>query len=642
MSGSGSGGSSYRAVGGGEESKAGGGSSSAATALMMEQSGSGSGGQKAAADSSANGGVSTSNGGIVRLSGGDRFKTFVGRLLATKSVDVLQQQGRHSELHRSLGAWDLTMLGVGEIVGTGIFVLTGTAAANNAGPAVVISFIIAGVASMFAALCYSELASIIPVAGSAYTYSYATLGSFVGWTIGWDLCLEYLVGAATVCVGWSAYLRSFLKSVGYDMPSRWSRSPIGWDPARGGFHATGDYLDLPAMAIALAMTGLLIFGVKESARINSVIVGIKLAVIVVFIIAMAPKVDPKNWSPFVPPNDGTFGHYGLSGIFQGASVVFFSYIGFDSVSCCAQECKKPERDLPIGTLASLGVCTVLYILVALVATGLVPYYQYKGVAHPISYAVEGIPGYDWLAIFINIGAIAGLTSVILVSLMSQPRIFYSMAVDGFVPRTAAKVHPKYKTPWVTTIISGCLCALCAGVLPIEVLSELTSVGTLFAFVLVCLGVAVLRHRRPNLERKFKVPLGPYLIPGLGALASGFLICTSTRETIYRLLAWMGVGWVIYFAYGFERSAKQIDAVALPTAHEHEGPAVAGLAGAAATVATAAAEQEGEDAAEQELVDVTDMVSHSHHSHSGSGEQQPPRSWLSWGGSSQRSASGQKE
>lgn len=593
MSGSGSS-SSYRAVGG-EESKAGGGGVSAA-APMMEQSGSG-GNQKAAASSSTSiNAVSSSSGGSMPLARGERVKRIVGQMMATKSVDVLKQQGAHSDLHRSLGAWDLTMLGVGEIVGTGIFVLTGTAAANNAGPAVVISFIIAGVASMFAALCYSELASIIPVAGSAYTYSYATLGSFIGWTIGWDLCLEYLVGAATVCVGWSAYLRSFLKSVGYDMPTRWSRSPIGWDPEQGGFHATGDYVDLPAMFIALSMTTLLIFGVKESARINSVIVGIKLTVIVVFILAMAPKVDPRNWSPFVPPNDGIFGHYGLSGIFQGASVVFFSYIGFDSVSCCAQECKKPERDLPIGTLSSLAVCTVLYILVALVATGLVPYYQYKGVAHPISYAVEGVPGYGWLAIFINIGAIAGLTSVILVSLMSQPRIFYSMAVDGFVPRFAAKVHPKYKTPWVTTIISGSLCALCAGVLPIEVLSELTSVGTLFAFVLVCLGVAVLRRRRPNLERKFKVPLGPYLIPGLGALSSGFLICTSTRETIYRLLAWMAIGWVIYFAYGFERSAKQIDAVALPMTTHEGAPAGEGAA-------------EDVSGGEQELVDVTDMVSH---------------------------------
>jgi APA family basic amino acid/polyamine antiporter len=387
------------------------------------------------------------------------------------------------------------------------------------------------------------------------------------------------------------------------------------------------------MAIALAMTGLLVFGVKESAHINSVIVGIKLAVIVVFIVAMAPKVDPKNWAPFIPPNDGSFGHYGVSGIFQGASVVFFSYIGFDSVSCCAQECKRPERDLPVGTLASLGVCTVLYILVALVATGLVPYYQYKGVAHPISYAVEGIPGYDWLAILINVGAIAGLTSVILVSLMSQPRIFYSMAVDGFVPRAAAKVHPKYRTPWVTTVISGCLCALCAGILPIEVLSELTSVGTLLAFVLVCTGVAVLRRRRPDLERKFKVPLGPYFIPGLGALTSGFLICTCTRETIYRLLAWMAIGWVIYFAYGFERSSKQIDAVALPIVE----PGAAGR--------TVLAEGKGEeDAAEQELVDVTDMVHNhrdSHGSHSGHGGHNPGSARLSRGGSGASSGGGRE-
>jgi APA family basic amino acid/polyamine antiporter len=489
-------------------------------------------------------------------------KGYFGRMFTTKCVDLLAEQGANSELHRTLGAWDLTMLGVGEIVGTGIFVLTGTAAANNAGPAVVISFVIAGIASMFAALCYSELASIIPVAGSAYTYSYATLGSFIGWTIGWDLCLEYLVGAATVCVGWSAYLRSFLSACGYDMPTKWSRSPVGWDMQKGAFHMTGDYIDLPAMAIALLMTIVLIFGIKESARINSVIVMIKISVIIIFIIAMGPKVDTANWKPFVPPNDGTFGHYGLSGVFQGASVVFFSYIGFDSVSCCAQECKKPERDLPIGTLSSLAVCTTLYILVALIATGLLPYYEFKGIAHPISYAVEGIEGYKWLAMFINIGAIAGLTSVILVSLMSQPRIFYAMAVDGFVPAFCGKIHPKYKTPWVTTIITGVLCSLCAGILPIEVLSELTSVGTLFAFVLVCVGVSVLRYRRPNLERKFKVPLGPWLIPGLGASISFLLICTSTLQTIYRLLGWMAIGWVIYFAWGFENSQKALERTSL--------------------------------------------------------------------------------
>ena len=489
-------------------------------------------------------------------------KGYFGRMFTTKCVDLLAEQGANSELHRTLGAWDLTLLGVGEIVGTGIFVLTGTAAANNAGPAVVISFVIAGIASMFAALCYSELASIIPVAGSAYTYSYATLGSFIGWTIGWDLCLEYLVGAATVCVGWSAYLRSFLSACGYDMPSRWSRSPVGWDVQKGEFHITGDYLDLPAMAIALLMTTILVFGIKESARFNAVVVIIKIGVIIIFIIAMGPKVDTANWSPFVPPNEGRFGQYGVSGIFQGASVVFFSYIGFDSVSCCAQECKKPERDLPIGTLSSLAVCTVLYILVALIATGLLPYYEFKGVAHPISFAVEGIEGYKWLVMLINFGAIAGLTSVILVSLMSQPRIFYAMAVDGFVPAFCGKIHPKYKTPWVTTIITGALCSLCAGILPIEVLSELTSVGTLFAFVLVCVGVSVLRYRRPNLERKFKVPLGPWLIPGLGAASSFLLICTSTPQTIYRLLGWMAIGWIIYFAWGFQNSQKALDRTSL--------------------------------------------------------------------------------
>jgi APA family basic amino acid/polyamine antiporter len=354
----------------------------------------------------------------------------------------------------------------------------------------------------------------------------------------------------TVAVGWSAYLQSFLHSAfGVVLPPAIAGAPLLWKEHH--VEMTGAVCDLPAVLITLAVTGILIFGVRESSKFNDVVVAIKVIVVLLFLVFTASHVDPANWQPFIPPNEGTFGHMGVSGVFQGATTVFFAYIGFDAVTTTAQECKNPQRDLPIGVLVSLAVCTVLYILVSLVLTGLVPYHELN-VAHPISYAVEKI-GMNWLATLISIGAIAGLTSVLLMSLMGQPRIFYAMAKDGLFPKVATRIHPKYKTPHITTAITGVCCAICAGVLPIDILGELTSIGTLFAFFLVSLGVMILRIQRPDLPRKFKVPLGNFIVPILGMVFSGVLVGTATTATILRLLVWMLIGCVLYFCYGYHNS-----------------------------------------------------------------------------------------
>ncbi|RKP24494.1 amino acid/polyamine/organocation transporter, APC superfamily, partial [Syncephalis pseudoplumigaleata] len=446
----------------------------------------------------------------------------------------------------------LTGLGIGAIIGTGIFVLTGTAAANYAGPAVVISFIISGLAAAFAALSYSELSSMIPVAGSAYTYTYATMGEFLAWTIGWDLILEYLVGAATVSVGWSGYMVSFLETVsGTTFSKKLIQAPVRFDQATQAFEATGNYMNLPAIVIVLVVTVVLVFGIKASARFNAAMVVVKLTVILLFIFACCSKVNSDYYTPFVPERTDD-GKYGGKGIFTASTVVFFAYIGFDAVSTAAQEAKNPQRDLPIGILTSLVVCTVLYIAVAAVLVGLLPYAE-LGVAHPLTYAIEKALGWKWLVIIINIGAIAGLTSVMLILLMGQPRIFYAMACDGLFPRFVAKVHPKFHTPYITTIITGIVCAVAGGVLPIDVLGEMTSIGTLFAFFLVNVGVIILRFTAKDTPRRFKVPGGPFLIPGIGAILSVGLIATATVPTIERLFIWMAIGFVIYFGYGYRHS-----------------------------------------------------------------------------------------
>ncbi|KAI9144007.1 amino acid permease-domain-containing protein [Paraphysoderma sedebokerense] len=475
------------------------------------------------------------------------------QLLKTKSIESVLEEGRKSELKRNLSAWDLTFIGVGGIIGTGIFVLTGRAAAVNAGPAVVLSFLLAGIASMFAALCYSELASVLPIAGSAYTYSYATLGELLGWIIGWDLILEYLViGAATVSVGFSGYFTAFFQdAVGITLPAAITTSPIIYDPNTESFHATGAIINLPAVVAVLAITGLLVRGAKESVGFNNVVVVLKVLVIVIFVCATIPFIQSENWAPFVPPNAGAFGKFGISGIFQGATTVFFSYIGFDAVSTAAQEARNPQRDLPIGILASLTICTTLYILVSLTLTGIVPYTSLN-VPHPIAVGIQATDQ-RWLAILVELGAIGGLISVMLVSLMAQPRIFFAMSKDGLLPAWAGELHPVHKTPYKMTIVSGVACAICGGLLPIDILGELTSIGTLFAFVLVCLGVLILRRTRPDLPRAFKVPFGPYPIPLLGAFSSGLLLLTATFATIIRLVVWMALGLIVYFTYGHHHS-----------------------------------------------------------------------------------------
>jgi len=474
-----------------------------------------------------------------------------------KSISVLQAEaaaeGTEVTLRRALGAMNLTMLGIGAIIGAGIFVLTGTAAAQYAGPAIVLSFILAGFGCLFAGLCYAEFAAMIPIAGSAYTYGYATLGELVAWIIGWDLILEYLFGAATVAVGWSGYFVAFLKELGISLPESLTQAPLNVVGTHTLVRNAGGIINLPAIVLVLLMTTLLVVGIRESASFNNVIVFIKMAIVILVIGFGFMYVNTANWHPFIPYNTtGEFGHYGLSGIVRGAAVVFFAYIGFDAVSTAAQEAKNPQRDMPIGILASLGICTVLYILMALVMTGLTSY-KNLNVPHPVFVAIEAAgPALKWLTYFINIGAILGLASVVLVMLMGQPRIFFSMSRDGLLPAIFGKVHPKFQTPYVTTIVTGIVAAAVAGFFPIALLGELVSIGTLLAFVIVCVGVMVLRYARPNIPRPFRTPLVP-LVPILGILICGYMMSSLPGDTWIRLIVWMLAGLAIYFLYGMRNS-----------------------------------------------------------------------------------------
>lgn len=461
---------------------------------------------------------------------------------------------------RTLSAFDLTMLGIGGIIGTGIFVLTGHAAAQYAGPAIVLSFIIAGVVAGLAAMCYSELASMVPLSGSAYTYTYATMGELLAWIIGWDLVLEYLVGAATVAVGWSGYTVAFFQSIGGSLEpaaSLWTQPPIAFNATSGLLQPSGNYLNLPAIGVVLLITCILIVGIKESVRFNLTTVITKLIVVFLFIGISIPYLKHDNWVPFIPPNtSGQFGRFGWSGILQASSLVFFSYIGFDAVSTTAQECRNPQRDLPIGIIGSLLICMILYVATCLCMTGVTPYTTLN-VPHPISIAVKAT-GKRWLAVLVEFGAVAGLSSVLLVTLMGQPRILSAMSKDGLLPRIFAQSHPHFKTPYVSSIISGIMCAILAGIFPVDLLGELTSVGTLFAFLLVCLAVPILRWRHPSIERKFTVPFGPYIIPLLGAFACLLLIVTTAGHTLIRLFVWLVIGIIIYAAYGYRHSRIMLD------------------------------------------------------------------------------------
>ncbi len=476
-------------------------------------------------------------------------------LLRRKSVTQLQADAlTDHRLKRALGATNLTALGIGAIIGTGIFVLTGTVAAQNAGPAVVLSFVLAGVASIFAALCYSEFASLVPMAGSAYTYGYATLGEVFAWIIGWDLILEYALGAVTVSIGWSGYVVSFLHDIGIDIPAQLSA-------ARGTLITLADgtqvaaIFNLPAVIIIGIVTLLLVIGIKESANANNVIVIIKVAVVLLFIVGAAHAVNPANWHPFMPPSTGVRGQFGWSGVMQGAGIVFFAYIGFDAVSTAAQEAKNPQRDMPIGIIGSLLICTVLYILVSGVATGIMSYHDLN-VPDPIAVAADHA-GLGWMSSLIKLGAIAGLSSVILVMLLGQSRILWTMADDGLMPKFVSKVHPKFRTPWITTILTGVVVAFFAAILPIRDAASLVSIGTLLAFVIVSIGVLVLRVREPELPRKFKAPIVWFVAP-MGALSALYLMISLPWRTWERLIIWFVIGMVVYFFYGVRRSnlAKQ--------------------------------------------------------------------------------------
>src|SRR5271166_3074346 len=516
----------------------------------------------------------------------------MANLLKCKPLDVLMKEASHEDEHslkRALGPLNLITLGIGAIIGAGIFVLTGSAAAQYAGPAIVLSFVLAGVGCVFAGLCYAEFASLIPIAGSAYTYGYATLGELFAWIIGWDLVLEYAFGAATVASGWSGYFVSFLQDFGIHIPPQFTATPYThaghhWVPniivqyqGRWELLTTMapilkqngvDPSTLPQMTgvfniVAFLVIGLitliLVIGIKESANFNSGIVITKVVIVLIFIaiagafVLKHPALAAANWHPFIPPNQGAFGEYGWSGIARAAGVIFFAYIGFDAVSTAAQEAKNPQKDMPIGILGSLVICTILYILVSGLLTGMVPY-SALNVADPVAVGIDAT-GVRWGSILVKLGAIAGLGSVMLVMLLGQSRVFYSMSRDGLLPEWAGKVHPKFRTPYISSITVGLFVAVFASVVPIGILGELVSIGTLLAFVIVCAGVWILRVRRPELHRPFRTPLVP-LVPILGILISFGIMASLPGDTWWRLIIWLVIGMVIYFGYGRHHSRVQ--------------------------------------------------------------------------------------
>lgn len=470
-----------------------------------------------------------------------------------KTVEEFEEEAseKRRTLKSVLGATDLIFLGIGAIVGAGLFSITGVAAAENAGPAIVISFLIAAIGCIFAGLCYCELAAMIPVSGSAYTYAYASMGQLIAWIMGWDLILEYAVGAAAVSISWSGYVVSFFLDNGISLPVEWISTP--WHPIRlsdGSEHY--GYFNLPAVFIVVLITLFLIIGVRKSTLFNDAIVVVKIAAVIIFITLGAFYIQPENYHPFIPPNTGEFGSFGWSGILRGAGVLFFAFIGFDAVSTAAQETRNPQRNLPIGILGSLAVCTILYIAFGFVLTGLVNY-KYLGVPAPVALAVNHTP-FWWLNHLIKLAVVAGLTSVILVMLYGQSRIFYSMSRDGLLPGIFSKVHPRFHTPWHSNLLLMVFTGLIAGLCPISAVGHMTSIGTLFAFVIVCAGVLILRYTDPGIPRPFKVPFCP-LVPMLGIAVCMVMMLSLDEDAWLRLAIWMAAGLVIYFFYGYRQKSN---------------------------------------------------------------------------------------
>jgi len=486
------------------------------------------------------------------------------QLFLTKSHEVLLEELRgENRLRRVLGPVQLSSLGVGAIIGTGIFVLTGIAAHDRTGPALVLSFVVAGVTCIFAALCYAEFASMVPVAGSAYTYAYATLGELFAWIIGWDLILEYAVASSTVAHGWSHYFQDFLAFFQVKLPHVFTNAPFDYLPATGKLAFTGTWVDLPAIIIAGLITVILVKGIQESATFNAAIVILKIAIVFFVIVVGARYVNPANWRPFAP-----FGYTGLSffghtimgqtgpggeplGALAGAAIVFFAYIGFDSISTHAEEARNPSRDVPIGIMTSLLLCTVLYIAVAAVLTGMVRYDRIN-IDAPVSDAFKQV-GLPWAQLLISIGAVAGITSVLLVMMLSQPRIFLAMARDGLLPPGFfAAIHERFRTPWKSTILTGCCVAAMGAVLPLRILAELVNIGTLLAFAIVCTAVLIMRRTHPEVHRPFRAPFGS-IVPVLGIFSCVMLMFSLPAENWLRLFVWLFVGLLIYFTYGRRHS-----------------------------------------------------------------------------------------
>jgi basic amino acid/polyamine antiporter, APA family len=525
----------------------------------------------------------------------------MAKLLATKPIDLLMKESEETGEHclkRALTATNLVLLGIGAIIGAGIFVLTGAAAAQFAGPGIVLSYVLAGTACAFAGLCYAEFASMIPIAGSAYTYGYATLGEIFAWIIGWDLILEYAFGAATVASGWSSTLVAFLQDYGIHLPpqicdtpgkiwvfyqDRWAPlstlKPVlasaGIDPASLP-QETAVFNLLAFIAIAIVTT-ILVVGIKESATFNNGVVFVKLFAVVTFIVVAVlyfikqPNVVFANWTPFIPTNEGIFGHYGWSGIARAAGVVFFAYIGFDAVSTAAQEARNPQKDMPKGILGSLVICTILYILVSGLLTGVV-HYSRLNVGAPVSLAMHEI-GIKWGSYIVNAGALAGLSTVMLVMLLGQSRVFFSMSRDGLLPKWAGEVHPRFRTPWKSSIIVGVFVAGFASFVPIGILGELVSIGTLFAFVIVSAGILVLRKKRPDLPRPFKTPWVPFT-PIMAIVVSFLLMAALPKDTWLRFILWLALGLVIYYTYSRHHSRVQrgiIDVSEPPSGDTYTAP-----------------------------------------------------------------------